>query len=117
MATACALVIVPLATSDPSGPWSGALVPDTTEAVLAADAGAPAAARAVVPPPPARKLAAARPARSFLFMMSPLRLALFRSNLTKSLQRAPAWKLSASGGDGAGRGTCATASFSSVARV
>jgi hypothetical protein len=67
---------VPLATSDPSGPWPCLEVLDTTAAVLAAAGDAPAAARAVVPPPPARKLTAAKPASSFLFMVSPLRLAI-----------------------------------------
>src|SRR5262245_46312082 len=79
MAMACAFVIVPLATSDSSGPgpWSGILEVLDATAVLAAAAGAPAAARAVMPPPPARKLTAAKPASSFLFMVSPLRLAIF----------------------------------------
>src|SRR5215470_3611243 len=72
IAMACACVIVPLATSDPSGPQLGPLgVLDTTAAVLAAAAGAPAAARAVALPPPARRPTAARPASSFLFMISP----------------------------------------------
>src|SRR5215472_16684616 len=76
MAMAGALVIVPLATSDPSGPWSGILEMDATAAVLAAAAGAPTTARAVVPPPAPRKLTAAMPASSFFFMVSPLRFAI-----------------------------------------
>src|SRR5262245_33022787 len=69
---ACAFVIVPLATSGPSGPQSAASeVLDATAAVLAATAGPAAAARAVMLPPPARRTTAARPASSFLFMMSP----------------------------------------------
>src|SRR5216684_446822 len=71
IAIACACVIVPLATSGPSGPQSGALeVLGATAAVLAAAAGAPAA-QVVALPPPARRPTAARPASSFLFMMSP----------------------------------------------
>src|SRR5215470_16034089 len=77
MAMACAFVIVPLATSDPSGPWPGILEVLDTTAVLAAAAGAPTTARAVVPPPAPRKLTAAKPASSFLLIVSPLRLATF----------------------------------------
>src|SRR5215472_9575257 len=75
IAIACACVIVPLATSDPSGPQSGTLeVLDANAAALDAAAGVSTAAKAVGLPPPARMPAAARPASSFLFMMSPLRV-------------------------------------------
>src|SRR5262245_5843211 len=82
---ACACVIVPLVTSDPSGPQLGALeMLDPTAAVLVAAAGAPVAASAVALPPPARRPTAARPASSFLFMMCPLRSSLPYLILRKS---------------------------------
>src|SRR5258707_5487953 len=86
MAVAWDWVIVPLATSDSSGPWPG--TQDVLEAatVLAAADGTPAVARAVAPPPPARRPAAARPARpasSFLFMASPAQV-IFRSSFHDS---------------------------------
>src|SRR5229473_1972650 len=87
IAIACACVIVPLATSGPSGPQSGALEAlDATAAVLATVAGAPAAAQAVALPPPARRPTAARPANSFLFMMSPLRMSPLRPDSRKELR-------------------------------
>src|SRR5260370_10299567 len=95
IAVAGACVTVPLGTSGPRGPQSGALeVLDATAAVLAAAAGAPAAPRAVALPPPARRPTAAKPDSSFLFMTSPL---AHVSPSFSPYERAPACSLRARG--------------------
>src|SRR5215471_15964711 len=73
MAMAWDLVIVPLATSDASGPCNHGIwdVLEATATVLGAADGTPAVVRAAAPPPPTRRPVAAIAASSFLFMTTP----------------------------------------------